>query len=70
MNSSVLDAYFQEWCERQSPDRVFEWGSFDARRDSEAVTHSKKFSELTPEEKRTMWDLRTGPAVVALQAIE
>lgn len=70
MNNNVVEACFKEWCERQSPDRVFEWGSCGREKGAIVVTHSKKFSELTPEEKRKMWDFRTGPATAALMAIE
>jgi hypothetical protein len=61
----TLDFYFKQWCERQPPDKYFEWGVM--QQNGKMATVHCPFRKLKDAEKRMLWEMRVWPVIAAIE---
>ena len=54
---------FEEWCNKQSPEYLFEWGSVGMDKNSLPVVNKQYFSRMTDAEKKTAFSLNLKPII-------
>lgn len=52
---------FDDWCENQSPESIFEWGATSIKPNAPIETIRKQFSEMTNGQKLTAFSLNLKP---------